>query len=63
MGTEDSLGTDATDRSDEAMIQLRCDCGNWLTTATRKQRVDCECGKSFAVTVTNLFATTSPTTD
>ncbi len=42
-------------RSDGTRIQLRCECGNWLKTNTQVQRVDCECGKTFAVTVTDTI--------
>ena len=38
----------------ERAIQIQCDCGNWLNAETEVNRVRCECGRQFAVTVTDM---------
>jgi ABC-type ATPase with predicted acetyltransferase domain len=55
MATEHSLPTQDGYQSDAVVIQMRCDCGNWLKAETRNQQVSCECGKSFAVTITEIY--------
>jgi hypothetical protein len=54
MTTEHPVSTQDGYQSDAVVIQVRCDCGDWLKTETRNQQVSCECGKSFAVTVTKV---------
>jgi hypothetical protein len=40
--------------ANERENKIRCDCGNWLSVDTDVVRVSCECGETFAVTVTKL---------
>lgn len=54
MTTEHPVSTQDGYQSDEAVIQVRCDCDDWLKAETRNQQVSCECGQSFAVTVTKV---------
>ena len=41
-------------------MKALCSCGRWLEAETSNELVDCECGNSFAVTVTEISATTPP---
>ena len=42
-------------QSDGVVAQMRCDCGNWLKTDTRNERLICgECGEQFAVTISPM---------
>ena len=45
---------EAVSHSAERTVRLRCDCGNWLEARTEMYRVGCECGRVFAVTVTDI---------
>lgn len=60
MEQKNSAPIDSEDQSNEVMIQIRCDCDKWLKADTKNQNVSCECGKSFAVTVTGISVNTSP---
>jgi hypothetical protein len=42
------------DTSGGREVQVRCDCGNLLEADTEISRVSCDCGKVFAVTVTEM---------
>ena len=44
--------------SDETTAKVRCACGNWVKTETPNERVQCVCGNSFAVTVTEISTAT-----
>ncbi|MBB6647224.1 DUF1922 domain-containing protein [Halobellus sp. MBLA0160] len=44
----------SVDHSRDRTIKIQCDCGRWLEAETEMYRVNCECGKVFAVTVTDM---------
>lgn len=54
MAPEQPTSTQEGSESTGAVIQVQCDCGSWLKAETQNQRVKCECGKLFAVTVTDI---------
>jgi len=63
MTTGDTLSTYDGDQSDEIVSLVQCDCGNWLKAEAQRQRVSCECGRVFAVTITNIPVNSSQDTD
>ena len=63
MAKQHTLTTDSGTQSDAPAITVRWGCGNWLKAETRNQRVKCECGSSFAVTVTLISSKDPSYTD
>jgi hypothetical protein len=51
---EQSELTNKGHKSDDTVAQVRCDCGNWLKTTIRDNWVTCECGRRFAVTISEI---------
>jgi hypothetical protein len=52
------MSTDETDRlecfSDAHGVEMCCECGECLSFDQATTRIDCDCGASYAVTITQL---------
>jgi hypothetical protein len=47
---------DAVERADDGPIDMQCACGERLVFDRSTDRVTCECGATYAVTITRLTA-------